>query len=137
LLQRWGVDNSRYKLVDHNGLDITFEELIDRYLSNPEAAFKESVENNVPPQAWSNNLTEIPNNQIEEKQTRIQRLGIYTCPYCKGEESYYTQRFKTMDQCKEHIDKVHNNNKVAEAARENLSGDEVIGDNKPGPGSIS
>ena len=30
----------KYRLVDHNGVEITTEELIDRYLSNPEKAFK-------------------------------------------------------------------------------------------------
>jgi hypothetical protein len=30
----------KYKLVDHNGVEITTEELIDRYLSNPEKAFR-------------------------------------------------------------------------------------------------
>ena len=37
----------KYKLVDHNGVEITSEELIDRYLSNPEKGFKKDypVEN--------------------------------------------------------------------------------------------
>lgn len=43
------VGTYRYRLVDSKGFDITYEELIDRFLSNPEVAFKESVDKTVPP----------------------------------------------------------------------------------------
>lgn len=61
-----GVADKKYRLVDPQGHDITVEELIDRYLNNPEIAFKESENNGTPPQARKNNLTEIQNNITEE-----------------------------------------------------------------------
>ena len=38
-----GVNERKYRLVDHEGKDITPEELVDRYLYNPEVCFKESL----------------------------------------------------------------------------------------------
>ena len=68
-----GVNERKYRLVDHDGKDITPEELVDIYLYNPEVCFKEFLsysgarsKNTAPPLACSNILKEFSNNNKEE-----------------------------------------------------------------------
>ena len=71
-----GVNERKYRLVNHEGKDITPEELVDRYLYNPEVCFKESFsysgarsKNTALPLACSNILKEFSNNNKEESSS--------------------------------------------------------------------
>jgi hypothetical protein len=76
-----GVNDKRLKLVDPKGNNITVSELVDRYLYNPETAFKEpSKENNhnhddnndpTSPYPLKNNLTDSSNNVIEDGELLV------------------------------------------------------------------
>jgi hypothetical protein len=89
-----GVNDRKYRLVDHEGKDITPEELVERYLYNPEVCFKEpskeqpqerespegdnapddtniSKSDSLPPLVCSNILTEFSNKDREESTSPI------------------------------------------------------------------
>ncbi|MGC2308350.1 MAG: hypothetical protein WA461_08105 [Nitrososphaeraceae archaeon] len=80
----------KYRLVDHEGNDIATQELIDRYLSNPEICFKEPIKKNeksedvaTPPLVCSNKKTTIHNDVVEKSSIDIKGISgsqILTAP---------------------------------------------------------
>ena len=80
----------KYRLVDHEGNDIATQELIDRYLSNPEICFKEPIKKNeksediaTPPLVCSNKKTAIRNDVVEKSSIDIKGISgsqILTAP---------------------------------------------------------
>jgi hypothetical protein len=82
--------NNKFRLVDEDGIDISTDELIDRYLADPETCFKTDDEDknneNFYPPVCPPVLTEIPKNIVEESSIpeRVKKLwaGRYECENC-------------------------------------------------------
>ena len=69
VVQSGGVAHQKYRLVDPEGIDITVDELIERYLSIPEICFK---------QGWTEPAIVFSNlNYLEVIQKNILSLPPY------------------------------------------------------------
>jgi hypothetical protein len=92
-------NNSCYRLIDVDGTEISLDQLLDRYFTNPYDCFIEYIEeqkNNIIslPDVRSI-LSEIPKNDIEEKY-------YYSCYYC---DSF--QKTNSKDDYESHIINKH------------------------------
>ena len=75
----------KYRLVDHEGNDITVQEMVDRYLNNPEICFKEAPNENeksqkseditTPPLVCGNKKTTIHNDIVEKSSIDIKGIS--------------------------------------------------------------
>jgi hypothetical protein len=128
-----GVGDFKYRLVDHEGNDIDFKVLVDRYLSNPEICFKESTKNvnsenekQVPPLVCSNIPRQFSNNITEDSSVTDDNGNgeIWSCAYCIisnriDKNANMSTRFPTLNAYEKHIITSHRN----QAGQKNLTFD--------------